>query len=116
MSVPKDVRERYEKLQASINRYRRLFHVHDKEEISEEARDSLMQELTEIEKTHPELVTPDSPSQRVAGAPLPQFKKVRHVIAQWSFNDAFTPEDLRDFDKRVKKMLGEDPTYACELK
>jgi DNA ligase (NAD+) len=117
MAVPKDTRERYEKLKDSINRYRRLFHVYDKEEISEEARDSLMQELTEIERTYPELVTPESPSQRVAGAPLPQFKKVRHEVAQWSFNDAFSPEDLREFDARVRRFLnGAKPTYACELK
>jgi len=76
-----------------------------------------MHELTELEKQYPELVTPDSPSQRVAGAPLPQFKKVAHEIEQWSFNDAFSPEDLHEFDKRVKKLLGgEQPTYACELK
>src|ERR1700733_11493229 len=117
MAVPKTDKERYEKLKDSINRYRRLFHVYDKEEISEEARDSLMQELTVIEKKYPELVTPDSPSQRVAGAPLPQFKKIRHEVAQWSFNDAFSPEDLREFDARVKRFLnGAQPTYACELK
>ncbi|HEV3244888.1 MAG TPA: NAD-dependent DNA ligase LigA [Candidatus Paceibacterota bacterium] len=121
MSAPKDARERHEKLKASINRYRRLFHVYDKEEISEEARDSLMQELSELEKEYPELITPDSPSQRVAGAPLPQFKKVMHEVSQWSFNDAFSPEDLRDFDARVKRLLkprfGDvHPTYACELK
>src|ERR1700722_17598928 len=121
MVVPKDARERYEKLKTSINRYRRLFHVYDKEEISEEARDSLMQELTELEKEYPELITPDSPSQRVAGAPLPQFRKVKHEIEQWSFNDAFSPEDLREFDTRVKKLLkvrfdDAQPTYACELK
>ena len=81
-----------------------------------------MQELTELEKKYPELITSDSPSQRVAGSPLPQFKKVKHQIAQWSFNDAFSPSDLREFDvTRVKKMLRErfgevEPTYACELK
>lgn len=121
MAVPKEARERYEKLKVSINRYRRLFHVYDKEEVSEEARDSLMEELTELEKEHPELITPDSPSQRVAGQPLPQFKKVRHEVEQWSFNDAFSPQDLREFDARVKRGLKEpfgdvSVTYACELK
>src|ERR1700733_9033147 len=123
MAVPKTDKERYEKLKDSINRYRRLFHVYDKEEISEEARDSLMQELTVIEKKYPELVTPDSPSQRVAGAPLPQFKKVRHEVAQWSFNDAFSEQDMREWDVRVKKELGKRPVkgrdkieYDCELK
>ena len=119
--VPKAERERYEKLKTSINRYRRLFHVYDKEEISEEARDSLMHELVELEKKYPELVTPESPSQRVAGQPLPGFKKVRHEIEQWSFNDAFSAEDLREFDARVKKLIRArfphaHPTYVCELK
>jgi len=121
MSVKKEARERYEKLKGSINNYRRLFHVYDKEEISEEARDSLMEELTDLEKEYPELITADSPSQRVAGEPLPQFKKVRHEVAQWSFNDAFSPEDLREFDARTKRFLRQSftearPTYVCELK
>jgi DNA ligase (NAD+) len=119
--VPKSARERYDKLKESINRYRRLFHVYDKEEISESARDSLMHELTELEKEYPELITPDSPSQRVSGTPLPQFKKLRHTIPQWSFNDAFAPEDLAEFDARVKRFLKTafpeaQPTYVCELK
>ena len=60
---------RYEKLKKTIHHHRGLYHVHDRQEISEEALDSLKHELAEIEKAHPELVTPDSPSQRVAGAP-----------------------------------------------
>jgi DNA ligase (NAD+) len=120
--VPKSDRARYEKLKKAINHYRHQFHVYDREEISEEARDSLMHELTEMEKKYPELISPDSPSQRVAGAPLPQFKKVRHKVPQWSFNDAFTPEQLREWDTRVKKQLAlrmlpkGGPTYMCELK
>ncbi len=113
----KAVTDRYEKLKVSIHRYRRLFHVHDIEEISETARDSLMRELVELEKEYPELVTPDSPSQRIAGAPLAGFKKVKHTTSQWSFNDAFTEDDIRDFDKRVKKMLKVSTLeYVCELK
>jgi len=113
----KEIQARYEKLASSLNRYRRLFHVHDIEEISEAARDSLMRELVELEKEYPELVTPDSPSQRIAGAPLSGFKKVKHTTPQWSFNDAFTEDDIRDFDKRVKKMLGISTLeYVCELK
>lgn len=121
MKITPEERERYEKLKAAIEHYRREFHVYDREAISEEARDSLMRELTELEAKHPALVTPDSPSQRIAGKPLPQFKKVRHEVPQWSFNDAFTPDDLRDFDARVKRFLKEKypdarPSYACELK
>ncbi|MEI6864144.1 MAG: NAD-dependent DNA ligase LigA [Candidatus Adlerbacteria bacterium] len=113
----KEVTERYEKLKTAINKYRRLFHVYDKEEISEAARDSLMRELVELEKEHPELVTPDSPSQRVAGAPLAAFKKIRHTTPQWSFNDAFTEEDIQAFDTRVKKIISDARvSYVCELK
>jgi DNA ligase (NAD+) len=116
-----DVRERYEKLKASINRYRTLYHVYDTEEISPEALDSLKHELTDLEKEHPDLITPDSPSQRVAGAPLPGFKKVRHAVPQWSLGDAFSAEDIREFDARVKRFLNDrfpdaKPSYLCELK
>lgn len=111
------VEERYAKLKAAVNKYRTLRHVYDKEEIPIEAEDALKAELAAIEKEHPELIAPDSPTQRVAGAPLPQFKKVRHQVAQWSFNDAFTPEDIREFDARVRRMLGgSTPTYTAELK
>lgn len=119
--VPKTVHSRYEKLKTAINRYRRLYHVHDVEEISQQALDALKHELVELETRYPELVTPDSPSQRVAGAPLPQFKKVVHQVAQWSFNDAFSEQDIKDFDARVRRMLGAhapkgDIEYTCELK
>jgi DNA ligase (NAD+) len=118
MAVSKETRERYEKLKSSINKYRTLYHVYDKEEISPEALDSLKHELTEMEEAHPELVTPDSPSQRVAGKPLPEFTKVRHKVTQWSFNDIFDEQELKDFDARVKRMLGvhEAIEYVCELK
>lgn len=115
--ISDDMRVRYEKLKESINRYRTLYHVYDKEEISQAALDSLKHELTELEAQYPELITPDSPSQRVAGKPLPLFKKVKHKVPQWSFNDAFTADDMREFDARVKRMLGGGtPTYLCELK
>jgi DNA ligase (NAD+) len=115
MSVPKDVRLRYNKLKDSVNHYRRQYHVFDIEEISQAALDSLKDELADLEKQYPELIAPDSPTQRVAGAPLPQFKKVRHKVAQWSFNDAFTEQDIRDFDARVRKV-SPNLTYTCELK
>jgi DNA ligase (NAD+) len=117
MSVPGDVTKRYTQLKKAIQRYRTLYHVYDKEEISQDALDSLKHELTEIEKEYPSLITPDSPSQRVSGKPLPGFKKVRHKVAQWSFNDAFTPDDMREFDARVKRMLRiTSIEYVCELK
>ena len=81
--IPKEIRDRYEKLKNAINRYRALYHVYDKEEISQAALDSLKHELSEIEERYPAIIAPDSPSQRVAGKPLPGFKKVRHKVAQW---------------------------------
>src|SRR5581483_2367619 len=76
----------------------------------------LEQELAGLEEKYPELVTPDSPTQRVGGV-LGVFKKVRHAAPQWSFNDAFTPEDMREFDARVKRALGSGQVeYICELK
>jgi DNA ligase (NAD+) len=115
--IPAATRERYQKLKKAVNRYRTLYHVYDKEEVSPAALDALKDEMVRIEKEHPSLVAPDSPSQRVAGAPLPQFKKVRHAVAQWSFSDAFTADDIKDFDSRVRRMLrGERPAYTCELK
>jgi DNA ligase (NAD+) len=107
--IPKDILERYEKLKESVQHYRRQYHVYDIEEISPEALDSLKEELVHIEKEYPQLVTPDSPSQRVAGTALPQFKKVKHQIAQWSFADAFTEEDIHAFDTRVKRELRKAP-------
>jgi len=106
--APKEVVERLEKLRKTIERHRYLYHVLDKEEMSPEALDSLKHELVKIETEYPELVTPDSPSQRVAGEPLPEFKKIKHRVEQWSFNDAFSEEDILAFDVRIKKILNNE--------
>jgi DNA ligase (NAD+) len=109
-------------LRKTIEKHRYAYHVLDKLEISEEALDSLKKELVDIETRHPDLITPDSPSQRVAGEPMKAFKKVPHKVSQWSFNDAFSEDDIRNFDKRIKKILKEkyekeiNPSYVCELK
>ncbi len=119
--------ERINMLRASIEKHRYNYHVLDKEDIPTEALDSLKRELAELEDQYPELVSNDSPTQRIAGEPLKQFEKVPHKVAQWSYNDAFTEEDMRDFDARVKRFIkdafGEvgtaripNPTYVCELK
>jgi DNA ligase (NAD+) len=122
-----EVQERILKLRQSIEHHRYNYHVLDKEEISAEALDSLKRELSELENAHPEFVDSNSPSQRIAGEPLKEFEKVPHKVAQWSYNDAFTPDDIRSFDERVKRFIkdafGEvgtsrvpNPTYVCELK
>lgn len=122
-----NVISRVQKLRASIEKHRYNYHVLDKEDISAEALDSLKRELAEIEQLHPQLISVNSPTQRVAGEPLKEFEKVPHKVPQWSYNDAFTEENMRDFDARVKRFLkdafGEvgttkipNPTYVCELK
>ncbi len=123
--APQTIIDRLAKLKSAIEKYRYEYHVLDTSSISPEALDSLKHELVEIERLYPELVTPDSPSQRVAGKPLPEFKKVLHRIPQWSFNDAFSPEEMREFDARTKRFLKGNikdgavvpvPTYAVEHK
>jgi len=117
-----EVIERLHKLRVTIEQHRYAYHVLDREDISAEALDSLKHELVEIETVYPELITPDSPSQRVAGKPLPEFKKIRHKVPQWSFNDAFSPEEMKEFDARVRRFLVQAgvsdprPTYTCEHK
>lgn len=120
--VPPELRTRYDQLKDIINEYRYEFHVNNVEVVSAEALDSLKKELVDIETAYPSLVTPDSPSQRVAGEPLAAFKKVTHAVPQWSLNDAFEESEILDFDARVKRMLKAEfghevsPTYSCELK
>ena len=113
--VPPGLRERVEKLRAAIDSYRYAYHVLDKEEIPIEALDALKHELAELESQYPELQDPASPTQRVAGKPLPGFKKVKHQVAQWSFNDIFSEEEARAFDARVRKVAP-GASYTCELK
>lgn len=119
---PKAIIDRVRKLRETIEYYREQYHVYNHEVISPEALDSLKYELAKLEEEYPTLITPDSPTQRVAGKPLPQFKKVQHKVPQWSLNDAFTEEDIREFDRRVRRMLAQSgivdpqPTYTTELK
>jgi len=116
MKVTKEAKKRVAQLREAITKYRTLQHVQDASPISPEALDSLKYELATLEEKHPELVTPTSPTQVVAGAPLPFLKKVRHAVPQWSFNDAFTEGDIRAFDERVRKVSGKTATYDLELK
>ncbi|MBI5077820.1 MAG: NAD-dependent DNA ligase LigA [Candidatus Yonathbacteria bacterium] len=124
-AIPKtkeEARERLQSLRKTIEHHRYLYHVLNKSEISPDALDALKHELVLIESAYPDLITPDSPSQRVAGEPLKGFKKVKHAVPQWSFNDAFSPDEMREFDVRVKNMLLKEvgkkvePSYVCELK
>ncbi len=114
----KEAKERVKKLKEIIDHHRYLYHVLDKQEISQEALDSLKRELFNLEQKYPDLITPDSPSQRIGGKPLEKFKKVPHFTTMLSFQDAFSKEEMRDWEKRMKRFLKreEDFNYFCELK
>lgn len=99
--------ERAAKLRELINDYRYHYHVLDKSIMSEAAADSLKHELAQLEAEHPELITPDSPTQRVAGEPLPGFTQVRHTTRMLSLNDVFSPEEIEAWLTRVKKLAPE---------
>ena len=113
-------KERIDKLREVIERNRYLYHVLDRPEVSDAVDDSLKHELAELERQWPEFITPDSPTQRIGGKPLDKFRKVRHEVAQWSFNDAFSVDEVRAFDERVRKFLKLEArahlAYVCELK
>jgi len=118
----KDAKERIEKLKKAINKYRHAYHVLDKSLISDEALDALKKELFDLEQRFPDLITPDSPTQRVAGEPLKEFKKVHHEKPMISLNDAFSEEDMDAWLKRLGnylgKELGPEPAegFYCEHK
>ncbi|KND49172.1 MAG: DNA ligase, NAD-dependent [Parcubacteria bacterium C7867-008] len=122
MSVPNEKRVRAKQLQETIAKYRTLYHEQDESPISPEALDSLKYELAQLETKYPELKTATSPTQTVAGTVLPELKKTKHQVPQWSLDDAFSEEDICAFDDRVKRTLAKtlgrevSPTYACELK
>src|SRR3989344_913657 len=111
-------KERVEKLKREIEKYRYAYHVLDKSLISDEAHDSLKKELADLEDEFPELVTSDSPTQRMGGVPLDKFKKVRHEKRMLSFNDAFKEEDVRAWFERIENYLGKGvkPEFYVELK
>jgi DNA ligase (NAD+) len=90
--------------------------VLDRPEISDEEYDRLFDELRRLERTHSDLVTPDSPTQRVAGAPLPAFTQVRHAAPMLSLDSVTDPDAVRQFDRRIRQSLGERTKYVLETK
>jgi DNA ligase (NAD+) len=115
-----EIKNRIEKLIAVINHHRYLYHVLDRQEISDAALDSLKKELFDLEQQFPDLVLKDSPTQRVGGKALKEFKKARHHTRMTSFNDAFSSEDMQDWLERISKLLTEQEkqklNFYCELK
>ena len=112
-----EARTRLQQLRQAIDDYRYAYHVLDQTTISEAALDSLKHELQQLEEEWPELITPDSPSQRVAGEPLPAFKKVRHAVKMISLVDVFSPEELQAWDQRWRKLAPRTSTgFVADLK
>ncbi len=120
--MPKDIKDRLNKLKEILDKHRYLYHVLDKPEISDETYDSLYKELIDIETKNPELITPDSPSQRVGAEPLKEFNKITHSHQQWSFDDVFDFEELKKWEEKVNNFIkksgveNEKLEYCCELK
>ncbi len=109
---------RIDKLRELINDYRYHYHVLDESIMSEAAADSLKHELTQLEAAFPELITPDSPSQRVAGAPLPGFSQVEHSSRMLSLNDVFDEAEVIAWQERIQKLLPENSRleYFADIK
>ena len=109
--------QRAEELRAELRRHEHLYYVLDAPEIADAAYDALMNELKRIEAAHPELLTPDSPTQRVGGKPAEGFRKVRHSRPMLSLDNAYSAEELADWDRRVRELAGLLPVeYVAEFK
>jgi DNA ligase (NAD+) len=105
-------------LRAELERHNHAYYVLDNPTIPDAEYDKLFRELVDLEQAHPELATPDSPTQRVGGAPLPQFEPVRHSVPMLSLGNGFSEEDIAAFDRRVREGLyaEHDIEYSTELK
>ena len=117
MTVPTPARARADELRALLDDYNYNYYVLDQPSVPDAEYDRLMRELVELENRHPELVTPDSPTQRVGAAPLAAFVEVEHLEPMLSLGNAFAPEEVHDFDRRIRAILDvEAVDYVAEPK
>jgi DNA ligase (NAD+) len=117
MSVPQAARRRAAELHSELHEHNYRYYVLDDPVISDAEYDRLLRELQDLERQHPELVTVDSPTQRVGAAPSKSFGEVRHALRMLSLDNAFSDEELGEFDRRVRERLGVDSVeYAAEPK
>ncbi|AEH50992.1 NAD-dependent DNA ligase LigA [Pseudothermotoga thermarum] len=115
--IPEEIIKRVEKLREEIEYHNYRYYVLADPIISDEEYDKLMQELLELERQYPELVTPDSPTQRVCEKVLDEFKSLPHSEPMLSLDNTYDENQIREFDERVKKLLEtNDVEYVCELK
>ncbi|HWF02213.1 MAG TPA: NAD-dependent DNA ligase LigA, partial [Candidatus Angelobacter sp.] len=114
---PKNVESKIEKLRDEIRHHEYLYYVMDAPELPDAEFDQLMQELKRMEAAQPELITTDSPTQRVGGKPREGFVKVVHSRPMLSLDNAYNEQELRDWDRRVRELAGSDKVeYVCEMK
>ena len=116
MPASRKIKERAAELQKLLAHHASRYYSFDAPEISDSAYDALHRELRELEEKYPKLASADSVTRRIVGEALPFLKKVRHEVPQWSFNDAFSEEEVRAFHERVRKISGVSPMYDLELK
>ncbi|GMU92196.1 MAG: DNA ligase [Candidatus Hydrogenedentota bacterium] len=115
--APKEARSECERLRKEIERHNRLYFVDAAPAITDQEFDALVKKLEALETKYPELVTPDSPTQRVGGEPLAEFETVEHAAPMLSIDNTYSPDELRAFDDRVRRGLaGGKPEYVVELK
>lgn len=119
----KNIKKRVEKLRLAINQLRHRYHVLDDPALTDDVYEPLIEELKQLEEQYPEFKSINSPTQRIGGKPLDKFEKVRHKVRQWSLNDAFSFDELKDWEIKIKKILekkGFDSNkgveYVAELK
>lgn len=112
------IEQQLTELRTTLRHHEYLYHVMDAPEIPDAEYDRLMRELRELETKHPELITPDSPTQRVGAAPLAAFSQIRHEVPMLSLDNVFDEESFLAFNKRVQDRLksNEKVTWCCELK
>ena len=113
-----DWRARSDWLRAELGRHAHAYYVLDNPTLPDAEYDAMFRELQALESAHPELMSPDSPTQRVGGAPLPEFSQVQHAVPMLSINNGFSEDDILGFDRRVREALESESAvdYACELK
>ncbi len=109
-------KERIDRLTQEINRHNYQYYMLDSPTISDYDFDQLLQKLIDLERAHPELRRPDSPTQRVGGEVTKRFESAAHLYPMQSLGNTYSQEDLIEFDRRVRELLAEPPTYVCELK
>src|SRR5688500_941745 len=115
--APASPARRVEQLRDEIRKHERLYYVEAAPEISDEQYDRLYRELVDLEAAHPDLVTPDSPTQRVGGEPSADFPTVAHRVPMLSLDNTYSEEELREFEGRIVRQVGEGPfDYVTELK